>query len=328
MKKFLIVPAILIILLFIVGCLDYKAYEVPQDPEDINLLDEIASLEEELINEEVNLEEPTEDVSEEIIVSETEESADLSDLQVIEVKENQLVDLKVKINDPDKDVVEYYFSLPLNEQGKWKTNYGDAGEYVITITATDGKLTTKKSILLVVNRVNVPPIIKIINDMVIKEGELIELEPQVIDPNGDQVSVKISSPLETGSWTTDHTSAGEYEISVTANDGELDNKESFLLTIQDVNVLPEVFGLVDLNIQEGDTVSLEPEVTDLDEDEITLTISEPVGNDGVWETDYTNHGEYVVTVRAFDGKDTVTKTIKLVVEDINMPPEIIEVTLG
>ena len=59
MKKFLIVPAILIILLFIVGCLDYKAYEVPQDPEDINLLDEIASLEEELINEEVNLEEPT-----------------------------------------------------------------------------------------------------------------------------------------------------------------------------------------------------------------------------------------------------------------------------
>jgi hypothetical protein len=66
----------------------------------------------------------------------------------------------------------------------------------------------------------------------------------------------------------------------------------------------------------------------LDNDAVEVTISEPIGNDGVWEISYTDHGEYEVTIIADDGKDITTKEITLIVEDVNLPPEIIDITLG
>lgn len=331
---------VLITFLFLVGCLDYQTYnQTPENDKEADLLSEIAEIEKELgiiggeeetgeillesvIEDEEELEEEQE------ITIPFEEEIDLSQLQKIEVDENELVDLKVKVDDPDNDQVDYSFSLPLNEQGKWKTNYGDTGEYVVTITATDGKLTARKDILLVVNRVNVNPIIKEISDKVIKEGEIVTLEPQVIDPNKDPVTITISEPLTAGTWETDHTSAGEYEIVIVASDGELESKETFLLTVTDVNIPPEMIGLEDITVKEGETVEIKPTITDIDNDEIDLSISDPIGNDGVWETEYTDNGVYEITVTASDGKDTVTKTITLTVEDVNMPPEIIEVRLG
>jgi len=330
-KKSLFILAVLVALLFLTSCLNYKTTE--QSSED-SLIDEIASIEEELgVEEELNqtegeIAQADEETEQEVTLPPLDEEIDRSQLQRIEVDENELVDLKVKIEDPDQDQVNYSFSQPLNAQGKWKTNYGDAGEYVVTLTATDGEHTVKKDILLVVNRVNVPPIIKPIQDKTIKEGETVVLKPQVIDPNGDATTVTISEPLDEGTWETDHTSAGEYEITVTASDGELESKESFILTVEDVNVPPEITGLEDLTVKEGETVEIKPEITDLDNDEINLTISEPVGNDGVWETTYTDHGVYTITVIADDGKDPVKKTITLTVEDVNMPPEIVEIKLG
>jgi len=328
-KKGVLVLAVLIVFLFLAGCLNYKAYSPTEEMSEVDLLSEIAEIEKELgIIEEETVEELIEEVEEETIDIPLDEEIDLSQLQRIEVSENELVDLKVKVEDPDEDKIEYSFSLPLNELGKWKTNYGDAGEYVVTITATDGKLTARKDVLLVVNRVNVAPVIKEIKDRTIKEGETVALEPQVIDPNKDQVTVDISGPLASGTWETDHTGAGEYEIVITASDGELESKETFLLTVTDVNVPPEMTGLRDITVEEGETVEIKPTITDLDEDEISLTISEPVGDGGVWETGYTDHGVYEITVTASDGKDTITKTITLTVKDVNMPPEIVEVKLG
>jgi nitrogen fixation protein FixH len=325
-KKCVIILTVLVTFLFLTSCLNYKSYyEASEGGEEIDLLSEIAEIEKELGLVEEGI---AEELSEEDITIPFDEEIDLSKLQRIEVDENELVDLKVKIEDPDEDEVHYTFSLPLNEQGKWKTNYGDTGEYVVTITASDGELTARKDILLVIGRVNVPPLLKAIKDKIVKEGETVVLEPQVIDPNKDQITVTISEPLASGAWETDHTSAGEYEVVITASDGELESKEVFLLTVTDVNVPPDMTGLEDITIKEGETVEIKPVVTDLDDDEITLSISEPIGDDGVWETKYTNHGVYEITVTASDGKDTVTKKISLTVEDVNMPPEIIEVKLG
>ena len=68
-------------------------------------------------------------------------------------------------------------------------------------------------------------------------------------------------------------------------------------------------------------------MNDLDGDNVQLSIGEPVGNNGVWETSFTDHGEYMITITANDGKDIVTKKVKVIVEDVNMPPEIVDVSL-
>ena len=336
-KKVMVSLTVLVMFVFLVGCLDYKAYDVPADDvteEDLSLIDEIANIEEQLNLEEELAEEDLllEEVEEDIVLpdlTEDVEEVDVyeSDLEVINVKENELVKLNVQVSDPDKDVVTYAFTKPLNKQGEWQTNYGDAGEYVVTLTATDGKLTTEKKVKIIVERVNVPPTITGVKDITVSEGEQINFEPKVADPNGDAVSVSISEPLKSGTFVTDHTSAGEYDIKVVASDGELDTDKTFLLTINDVNELPIVSGLEDVTIKEGEVVELKPLITDLDEDKITLTISEPLGNDGVWETGFTDHGVYVVTVVADDGKDKVTKKVTVTVEDINMPPVITDISL-
>ncbi len=337
MKKIVAVLSVLL-LVFLAGC-NYKVNTAVQ--EETSLVDEIAKVEEELSfgAEEQETAEAAEDaaeeaedftVEEEVILPDLQEPAQASDeeMQVIEVNEDEMVRLNVKINDPDQDSVEYSFTSPLNKLGQWKTNYGDAGEYVVTLSASDGQLTTEKKIKILVKRVNVPPVINGVTDLRVKEGETVSFKPVINDPNKDSVTVTISEPLKSGTFETDHASAGEYQIVVTASDGELETEKTFTLVVDDVNKLPELTAIADLSVKEGEVITVEPKVTDLDGDEVTLTISEPVGDDGTWETGYTDHGEYFVTVTANDGKGTVTKKIKVVVENVNMPPEIVGVSLA
>ena len=384
MKKsgmLLMVFAVLVSLLMLTGCLNYKSYQptATEQDGDKDLIKEIAEIEKELgltdnkttgktTDTKKDTTEDTskitgattgvKDTAEDTTAKDTtakdttadnikvplDQKSDTSNLQKIKVKESELVNLNVKIADPDSDKITYGFSLPLNEQGKWKTNYGDAGEYVITITATDGKLTSKKDVLLVVERVNVPPVIKTIKDKIVKEGETVKLEPQVIDPNGDSVTLKLSEPLSKGLWATDHTSAGEYEVVITATDGELESKEKFLLTVTDVNVLPKITGLQDLTTKEGQKIEFAPKVTDLDKDDLNVSIqvtcssgcqflkvgevAKSCKDKCEWQTSYTDHGVYSVVVTADDGKEKVTKTAALTIADENRPPTIGEIKLG
>ena len=326
--------SVIILSLFLIGCLDYKAYDLKNSKDSSDIVNEIAALENDLntttatednliekeVVAEVTLPEVKEETTQEI------EAPSITD-QTISIKENEWVRLQIKATDPDNDRLIYTYSKPINQMGEWKTNYGDAGEYMITVKATDGKLVAQKNIKLVIERVNVPPIIQPLKEMTIKEGQTVAVSPVVTDPNKDKVTVTISDPLKSGTFKTDHTSAGDYEITVAATDGELEAKQTFKLTIQDVNMLPVISGVQDLIIKEGETITIRPQVSDVDNEPVTVTISDPVGNDGVWQTKYTEHGRYPITITANDGKTEVKKVISLVVEDVNMPPEIMDISL-
>lgn len=325
---------IIVLAVFLAGCLDYKAYDI-ETQDDASLIDEIAAVEEGLTAEPTGavveeVQDLRDEVEEEVVLPELgEETEDLvaeDDLDVIPVKENELVRLNVRVTDPDKDVVTYTYSKPLNKDGEWQTNYGDAGEYIVTITASDGTLTTEKKVKLMVERVNVAPMIEALQDITVREGDAVIFEPVVSDPNNDAVTVSVSEPLTSGNWNTDHTSAGEYQIRVVATDGELETEKVLTLLVEDVNVLPDVSDVpATITVQEGDTVTLTPTATDLDEDPITITISDPIGNDGVWETEYTDHGTYVITLTISDGKDKIVKKVNVQVTDVNQPPMIEDV---
>lgn len=329
----MILTAILLLGIFLAGCLDYKQYQSPAEgnaSEEDQLISEIAEIEKSIEKEKQETKAAEEEigkVEEEVVLPEIKDkSIEDETLQILNVKENNLVRLKVAITDPDKDTINYTFSQPLNSKGEWKTNYGDAGDYIVTITANDGKLSAEKKVKISVQRVNVPPVIEGIRDLFAKEGDAVKLDLKVTDPNKDPVTYTVSEPLASGSWATDHKSAGEYSIKIVASDGELQTEKSFKLTVTDVNVPPEITGLEDLNVKEGEIVKIQPKVSDLDEDDkVVLTISDPVGDDGIWETAYTDHGEYVITLTATDGKDKVVRKVKVNVADVNMPPVIGEI---
>lgn len=325
----------LLVSILLAGCLDYKAYDLQKETaEEETLLNELAQIEAELAATDktaagTEAAEEEREVTEEVVLPEETGNIPEGSLQEVRVRENEVVRLRVKVADPDGDNVTYRFSGPLNQEGIWKTSYGDAGEYLATITATDGRLQTEKTVKIIVERVNVPPVIERLVDLRVRESERIAFQPKVSDPNNDPVTVTVSEPLASGSFTTDHTSAGEYLVTVTATDGELTSEATFKVFVADVNVLPEVSGLQEtLRVKEGEVVTIKPTVSDLDGDPVTIAIGEPVGDDGTWETAYTAHGEYTVLVTVSDGKDTVQRKVALTVEDVNMPPEIIEISLA
>ena len=349
MKTVVLFAIVIVSLLVLAGCARQPFVDEDSE-EEIDLLKEIQEIEAELEKSESEdeadaVDEAVEEVAEELEDAEEEtteegeeeaeeepaEEADTSDLQVLTVEETDLVSLEVEASDEDADQITYSFSAPVDENGEWQTDYGDAGEYIITVTASDGENTVENEVLLVVKKNNVPPTIKGLPDKIeVDEGETVTLEPNVTDRNKDEVIIGFTAPFdEDGVFETDHTSAGEYEVTVTASDGEESIDVTLILIVNDVNVPPELSGLEEaITVDEGETVTIEPEVSDLDEDEVELSISEPVGDDGVWETGYTDHGEYVVTVTASDGKDTVSKEITLIVNDVNVPPRITGIKLG
>ncbi len=320
---------LLVAVLLLAGCIEYKKPAAAGDQnKEVDIAKELAEIEKSLNKTPAAptgeaVKEPAEE--EKPSVSE----GDKAGLQKLEVFETEWVNLQAKVSDQDKDKVEYSFSPPVDKTGKWKTNYGDAGDYIITITASDGKSTTKKNVLLTVKKKNVAPVIEPIPPLTVKEGEIVTLSPQVSDPNKDQVKVTISQPLESGTWKTDFTSAGVYNIEVKATDGEFETKTLTQLTVADINQVPEIQLLEDkITLKEGEKVTIKPEVSDADGDKVKVTISNPVGDDGEWQTSFTDHGEYDVLVAADDSKGgKTTKTVKIIVEDVNVPPEITDVIL-
>lgn len=327
MKKILVSVVVLAFVLLIVGCMNYKAYNNDTSiVDDKSIQSEIANIEKQI--QEMDKNEPKEVEGEVVLpkLSETKtevaEEAFDENLEVLKVKENQFVKLKLKVSDPNQDAVNYTVSKPFNNKGEWKTKYGDAGDYIVTVTATDGKLTTERKIKVKVERVNVPPAVEFVKDITVNEGMLVKFEPLITDPNKDPITVTISEPLSQSTWQTDYKSSGEYLIRVVASDGELKTEKSFKLTVKEMNLLPVISNLKDIAAKEGQLIKLEPAVVDEDkEDKVTVTFSKPFSTDGTWTPKYTEHGVYDVNVTADDGRGgIVSKSIKVTVEAVNMAP--------
>jgi VCBS repeat-containing protein len=159
-----------------------------------------------------------------------------SDMKVFE---GDPVQLKVKGTDPDGDAVTYTFSAPFDSNGNWQTKVGDAGDYLITVTASDGKTQSTKTIKISVVTRNNAPVIEKIADITVKEGETVTLSPKVLDQEGDPVTIKYSGWMSSNTKATSYNDAGSYTVTVTASDGSLETSQNVKVIVQDVNRAPE-----------------------------------------------------------------------------------------
>ncbi len=318
-KKTILIGTLLIAVLLINGCAiaDYLTGEgIEEKP--YSLLTEEGEYEElEDVVEEV-VEEPVEEVVEPIPAGES---------IMILVNENDFVSLKPEAIDPDEDPIQFLYTAPLDANGEWKTNYGDAGDYYITVTASDGQLETSRQVILVVDRINMAPVIEEIADIQVEEGSTLIVTPKVSDPNGDEFTVTISEPVgEDGVWEIGYTDHGQYAMSITAIDIDgLTTEQEIMIDIIRKNMAPLIEGVHNIEVFEGETVTIEPVVSDLNLDDVTVTISEPVGEDGLWETTFTDNGVYEISVVASDADSQTVERITLTVKDVNKAPQILDI---
>lgn len=256
------------------------------------------------------------------IIKYTTEDVDETDVSlVIEAVEGELVDLQPKAIDPDDDTIQYSFTGPFNEAGLWQTADGDAGKYLITITATDGDLIVKEYVLIIVNERNKAPVIECPEIINVVETETIELNCNFYDVEGDEFDVKYSGWMSSDTYTTDYIDAGEYTVVVTAYD-DLNNTvtKKIKINVKDKNREPILENVQDIYATEFDVIVLNITASDSDGDDLELVYGSPFDDDAMWITEDGDAGSYASFVKVSDGISTITKKFSIYIEHINTRP--------
>ncbi|MBI2557723.1 hypothetical protein HYW20_00210 [Candidatus Woesearchaeota archaeon] len=259
---------------------------------------------------------------------------------VIVVQETELVSLVPNAEDLDKNTnLVFTYTSPLSDKGEWQTEYGDAGEYTVTVTASDGEATTSRDVLIIVNKKEESPTIDsskpIESGLEADETQSVDFSIEASDLNKDQLSYSWKlDGVESGtddkySYQTTYDDAGTHTVKVEVSDGFSSTSKIWSINVKNVNRKPVLESIDDMKVKETDKVTITALATDADKDSITYSISDKLfmqeDNVFTWQTDYDSAGTYEITISASDGQDTTSKTFMLGVENVNRPPVITDI---
>jgi hypothetical protein len=240
------------------------------------------------------------------------------------VVEGDLVSFpNLKATDPDGDPIIYTFTPPLDAAGKWQTKIGDAGDYKVTITASDGKNSVSQMVVIQVKPKNLPPVLQLSSKQVnIKEGETVTLNVQASDPDGDKVSISFDGWMNGPAKTTGYEDAGNHEVTVIASDGKTTVRDTVRVIVENFNRAPSVSAIGDITVKEGDKITVKPTAMDPDGEKVSFVFSSPLGPDGTWLTTSKDVGRYTVNVTATDGQLSASTSFAVTVQSLNKQPVI------
>ncbi len=222
---------------------------------------------------------------------------------------------------------------------------GTADSYDVIYTATDAAGNSVQATRVVnVSAPNTAPEIAPIADVSVDEGDAISVSVDVTDNEGDAtVSIEIvddsdSSVVDGSNYSFDGSTltwnnapVGSYTATVTAEDGEFSDSESFAITVNAVNTAPEIAPIADVSVDEGDAISVSVDVTD-NEGDATVSI-EIVDDSDSSVVDGSNYsfdgstltwnnapvGSYTATVTAEDGEFSDSESFAITVNAVVDP---------
>lgn len=189
-----------------------------------------------------------------VIVKKKNRPPVIDSINKLSVLETETIRVSPVVSDPDGDDITLSFSAPLSVDGSWTPDFGDRGEYEVTITASDGMAQTTEDFTLVVERRNRAPVIKSIDAITVLENEVVSIPVQAYDPDGDDVFISFSGWMNSSEYKTTYEDArplgcssvgctATYYVTVTVSDGVLETSELVEIKVVDKNRAPElIFG--------------------------------------------------------------------------------------
>ena len=275
------------------------------------------------------------------------------------INEGQSLNLQVLATDSDFPKQNLTYSLDQSSENlgitisqtgliTWTTNENHGGQNVtVTVSVTDGELSSNESFTLTINEVNNRPQITTISDQVLNEGESLNLQVSAtdsdlpkqnltysLDQSSENLGITIS---QTGliTFTTNEThGAQDFNVAVSVSDGELSSSESFTLTINEVNNRPQITTISDQVLNEGESLNLQVLATDSDfpKQNLTYSLDQASENLGItinqtglitWTTNETHGGQTIeVTVSVTDGELSSNESFTLTINEGNNRPQI------
>ena len=201
----------------------------------------------------------------------------------IEASEGDLIVIIPRSVDIDGDLVTYSYSGLFDHFGIWQTDYESAGEYTVTVTATDRSgLTDTQNIHLKIANANRAPVFdeNTVYTINAAEGETLYLRPQVTDPDGSAITMGYSYGFDaTGRWIIGYDQAGTHYVDVTASDGLDPTVETFTINVDNTNRAPVVELTLDTyTAQPNDTIQAAITAYDPDADSMTWQLLDKDNN--------------------------------------------------
>ncbi|MBI2138554.1 hypothetical protein HYU13_03120 [Candidatus Woesearchaeota archaeon] len=249
--------------------------------------------------------------------------------KTVVINETEMINLGVRASDPDQDNITVSYSPPLDSNGFWQTDYGDAGLYNITIAVSDGELTASEAVVVEVIKKNVPPEMISISpreeSIQIKEAESVTFAVEAKDRNKDAITItwdvnsKKVSEGDKFVFTPYYGEAGRYEIEALLSDGEEEIAVRWAVDVKAVDRAALLESFSDITIQETQSVSLK--IPDFGKLNLEYEISPPLESN-FWQTGYEDKGEYPIKVTVRDGDFKASKEFTLTVLDKDRPPVI------
>ncbi len=192
-------------------------------------------------------------------------------LTTLDVAEGDLVHFNVTTQDLDNDTVSVKYYDPLDDNGEWQTGYDDAGEHRTQVVVSDQEFNTTEDVLIRVANTNRAP--EKFGDLVVNEGETVNLNSIFIDPDGDSLTFFSDEFFdEQGNWDVTFHDAGEYDISVVAFDGISELEVELSIQVIDVETPPIFITEGSLFVRENELLQKSFEVIDPEGDNVTLSL--------------------------------------------------------
>ena len=249
-------------------------------------------------------------------------------IKTMNFQETELVSLELDVIDEEGDELTYNFSEPLDENGQWQTTYGDNGEYKVTVTVSDGKLDAFEEVILIVKKLNVNPSIDSFSpeqdELEIMEGESIKFNIEASDTNNDELEYiwKLDGDdIFEGNeyvYKSDYFDAGMHDIEILISDGESETERIWGVKVNKVNRDELIDDIGDIKVNEGEVAKLD--LPDFEKYNLEYSVSEPIGDDNTWETDFDDAGMYDIEIEIRDGEFDASRTIELEVVDVDRAP--------
>ncbi len=190
---------------------------------------------------------------------------------------------------------------------------------------------------------NDAPVIGPIGKIIKYETEIVKIEVNAIDSEGDNLTYSINDPRfsKNGnifSWQTDYEDAGDYTFTVRVSDGSLEGKIDVIIEIKETNQAPICNSIPALEWKEDEKsiLNLKNYCSDPDGDELEFYINDTSEADFITIDSFENgtvnfsskkdwNGEDWIIFKARDGKDYgLTNKITLKVSPVNDAPSLIK----
>ncbi|MEM3154405.1 MAG: hypothetical protein QW165_02430 [Candidatus Woesearchaeota archaeon] len=259
-------------------------------------------------------------------------------------KEGDIIKIDPIASDEDGDALTIAIvRQPFALDGSHTLDYDSSGEYTYTVEASDGTATVQQTFGILVQNTNRAPVLTTPERINGKENQTIIIQAtatdqdneNTVDNDDNNVSITYGYPFdENGTYTPSYDESGEFDIIITASDGELSDSKIVRISIENVNRPPNLDDLTDITIKEGESIDLwkgsdpdnENEVSD-DDNTLQFYFSGgpdggPIDHFGRWQTDYEDSGAYPITVQVEDGELKAGKAITVTVLNVNRPPVI------